>query len=179
MNACANAKWKPTRTRRHVTRHKTMIIPYIPSASAQVKYVMFRDTRSKEWTFACGGKKLRETEVECGNRELCEESNGIFRNVLRKGDIPEWVFFTTERTKEEKRKDTKDCIVVTMKYTVYFVEVPDLDYPSMFHNSSFKNDETDDCILVPKGKKGTEVTAGSIETLNVWSFMKNEVIKYL
>ena len=155
----------------HVTRHKSIVIPYIRThVSGAIKYIMFKDTNSGDYTFACGGKKLRETNVECGNRELHEESNCILYKVLHENQRPDRVFFGTNRSREERMKDHRENIIVTMKYCVYFVQVQDKDYNYLFHKSEKKNSETNDCIVVSKDE---------IRNINIWEFMGKEIIPYL
>jgi hypothetical protein len=111
-----------------------------------------RDTRNEEYTFACGGRKVRETDVESGNRELNEESNNLFYKVMNENRRPDRIIFSTRRSKSERLKDHNEKIIVTMRYCIFYVEVQNEDYKYLFHNSSFKNDETDDCIVVSKSE---------------------------
>jgi len=130
---------------------------------------MFRDAKYKEYTYACGGRKAYETAVQGGNRELFEESNGMFENILKE-DCRENVFFGSKRSREERRKDHREGIIVTMKYSIFFVEVVDEDYHKYFATSLSKNSETDECIVVTKDE---------IPSLKTWDYLCDEVYPML
>jgi hypothetical protein len=156
-------------TKTPVLRYKSVVVPYVKGSDGLHRYVMFRDSTYKEYTFACGGKKLRETPEECGNRELFEESNGMFDNLVKAGDSCQ-IFFANDRSKEERRKDHREGIVVTMKYFVYFKEVVDEDYHCLFHSSSEKNSETDDCVSITKEQ---------MRYYKTWKFLFEKINSFL
>jgi hypothetical protein len=152
------------------TRYKTVVIPYVKIDDAY-EYVMFRDSNYKEYTFACGGKKQRETYDECGNRELYEESNGIFNGLLTPCDVPITTIISKSRSRNERLKDIQEGVIVTMNYIVYCIEVIDKDYPHMFHASKLRNSETDDCVVVSKREM--------IDNMRVWPFMLDNIVPLL
>jgi len=145
---------------RFLVRHKCIIIPYILRNNRK-HFVLIKDSRYDELSFVCGGKKLDESFIECANRELIEESNGIFDRILTLKDKPFHTFDTTNGK-------IKDNVNFTLRYHVFMKQVKNANYPSLFHQSSMKNDETNDLVVLTKreilGKK------------NVWDLVRKRIL---
>jgi hypothetical protein len=181
-------------------RYKSIVIPYIKTKDNDKtyrSYVLVKDKTFKDLTFVVGGCKQKEipkksvrdstfyTDYDsyktCALRELEQESRGVFGNVSKKALKQGFKFSSNERFNDEKNKDAEEGVVVTMRYTVYYLPL-DLsekafkDIVKQFKNTKpKKNDpeynETSDIVL--KTKSELE------ESKKLWSFMKERVLPKL
>lgn len=65
--------------------HKAIAIPVIYTDDGDLKFLIVKDKRFKEWTFVSGGCRKREmfNPIRCALRELEEETRGILN--LKRG----------------------------------------------------------------------------------------------
>lgn len=173
-------------------RYKTVVIPVVNG-----EYVVVEDKKYKELTFVVGGCKLKEiggkplpkavfdkdynSFKSCALRELKEETRGALGNIkpeqLRRG----FKFSSRDRSTAELKKDEKEGWVVTMRYTVYYL---DLDIPATkfstiqrrFRNAPVKRKEdmeTQRILLVSKDDLESDKKG------KMWRFMKDNVLSKL
>lgn len=172
---------------RHEYRYKSVVIPVIKDA-----YVLVKDATYNELTFITGGCKLREISsngniqhshfekdyvsyTTCALRELKEETRGVFGHVSSNALVPGFKFISTNRSKTELAKDKRDGVIVTMRYTVYFLH---LDIPKskfklireLFHRTKTVDGETSDIVLKTKSE---------LKDARMWRFMKDHVLRRL
>ena len=102
-------------------RHKGIAI-LVSFVDDKPKFLTMRDRRFREWLFVTGGCRKREVfnPLRCALRELEEETRGVIS--LKKGRFSYFKFTTKDRSKEEKYKDLRDGIDVTLVYHVYVIE---------------------------------------------------------
>jgi len=106
---------------RVVTRKKTLVIPYISQPNGNHLLLLVRDTRSAEYAFVTGGCKQIENPLDCAQRELAEETNGLFRLNYKNTMVHMTSFETWFRPEEHKRQDKSQNITVKTVYqTVLF-----------------------------------------------------------
>lgn len=176
---------------RHEYRYKSVVIPVIKGTNVDA-YVLVKDANYNELTFIVGGCKLRElpntnrvrfdkdyaSYTTCALRELKEETRGVFGNVSRDALVPGFKFSSNDRSKAELAKDRRDGVVVTMRYTVYFlpITIPKSAFKVIreaFHKMTPKNPndaETSDIVLKTKEE---------LKNARMWRFMKDHVLRKL
>jgi hypothetical protein len=169
---------------RHEYRYKSVVIPVIKDA-----YILVKDAKYNELTFVIGGCKLREipknghskfdndytSYTTCALRELKEETRGVFGSMSNDALVPGFKFSSTNRSKSEFAKDKRDGVIVTMRYTVYFLH---LDIPKskfklirdFFHQTKTVDGETSDIVLKTKVE---------LKDARMWRFMKEHVLHKL
>jgi len=134
---------------RIVTRRKVLIIPSIGE-----KVLMVKDVRTDEWGFISGGVKKKESSFQAAERELAEETSGLFTKIdASKSKIN--VFYTLYRPPELLKIDKARREIVRSMYTVYMYEMESL--PTLSH--FFPNKEVNDIQIKPYR-----------EFSNVWTF---------
>ncbi len=177
---------------RQVYSYKSVVIPYIETTynnKTYRSYVLVKDAKYKELTFVVGGCKLREISSNadakfysdyesyktCALRELKEETRSVFGNVHMNELVTGFKFSSKDRSVAEFTKDKKDRVVVTMRYTVYFLplDIPKKAFYNIkgrFNKTIPENDETSDIVLKTKSE---------LQKANVWDFMKINVLRRL
>ena len=108
-------------TLRKEERHKGIAIP-VSFVDDKPRFLTMRDRRFKEWLFVTGGCRKREVfnPLRCALRELEEETRGVIS--LKKGRFSYFKFTSKDRSNEEKEKDIRDGIEITLVYHVYVIE---------------------------------------------------------
>jgi len=101
---------------RIVTRKKTLVIPYITQPDGNHLLLLVRDTRSAEYAFVTGGCKQIENPLDCAQRELAEETNGIFRLNYKNTMMHMTSFETWFRPEEHKKQDKHQNLMVKTIY---------------------------------------------------------------
>ena len=170
--------WRPnTRNKappRQVFRYKAVVIPQIGN-----KYIVVRDSVSKDITFVVGGCKKSETSAAtCASRELYEETHGIV-DVELNNDMIRFTFRNTGRSRAELAKDKRENVFVTMIYNVFIV--PFGKYVGGFDNVKKKFNAKTEGL----SKNMLETNAiylkskDELERSNMWKFMKENVLHRL
>jgi hypothetical protein len=151
-------------------------------------YVLVKDAKYNELTFIVGGCKLREigkdnlfetdysSYTKCALRELNEETRGVFQNVSSEHLVNGFKFASNNRSKKELEKDKREGVIVTMRYTVYFLPM-DIrkDQFKFLRNQFHANEPTD-------GGETSDIvikTKRELEKANMWRFMKDNVLHKL
>lgn len=170
-------------------RYKSVVIPVIKGTNVDA-YVLVKDATYNELTFIVGGCKLLElpkttrfetdyaSYTNCALRELKEETRGVFGKVSPDALVPGFKFSSNDRSKTELAKDMRDGVVVTMRYTVYFLPltIPKSAFKVIreaFHKMTPKNPddaETSDIVLKTKEE---------LKDARMWRFMKDHVLRKL
>jgi len=143
---------------REVTRIKTIVVPYIDMPNGNHLLLLVRDKRSGEYAFVTGGCKKNENSFMCGQRELQEETNGLFQFDLAKTPVKMESFYTAFRPEEHKRQDQKQNIHVRTFYHMILYPVEDSMYK--FHSQ-----------IIPNNKEVTELRFFALRDLTQ-HFMK-------
>jgi len=110
---------------RIVTRKKSLVIPYIRQTDGNHLLLLVRDTRSKEYAFVTGGCKQIENPLDCAQRELAEETNGLFRLNYKNTMVHMASFETMFRPEEHKKQDKQQNINVRTIYQMVLFPVTD------------------------------------------------------
>ena len=122
---------------RMVTRKKVLIIPYI--GQNMEKVLMVSDVKTNEWGFISGGVKKHESSFQAAERELTEETSGIFRNIdVRRSKVD--VFYTLYRPPELLKIDKTRNEIVRSMYTVYMYELDEVPPLGQFVSNKEVND---------------------------------------
>ena len=171
----------------HQDRYKSVVIPVLKN-----KYIVVEDKTYKELTFVVGGCKLREIGgsmltknrfekdysvfKKCALRELEEETRGALGNIHPLQLRPAFKFSSRDRSHAELKKDFKENVIVTMRYTVFYLFLDDQDFSVIQRrfNRGPKNTrnqrETKAILLVSKSELVNN-TKGKM-----WRFMKEYVL---
>lgn len=147
-------------------RRKVLVVPYVFLPSNKIKLVMFKDTQTGEWTLMSGGCKQKESFLECGHRELSEESN----NAVEFSKIYDTFAFTTSyRPPRFQLEDETKGLKILSKYTVYLFEISCAQF-NMYCKNYYKT----------KNKETTDMKLCDIDKIakdpSVWEFIRKTCI---
>lgn len=156
---------------RIITRKKVLVVPYT-FLNDKIRFLMFQDTNSKDWTLMSGGCKTNENAYDSAKRELLEESNGTLNLPLQ---YEYFTFWTNYRPWHMHVKEKKKGVKVLSLYHVFLYEFKESEfnlYKETYHNSLIKNKETSNMALfsfsdiLDKNKQ-------------VWDFIRDISVPYL
>jgi len=155
----------------HEYRYKAIVIPII-----KTKYVVVKDSKFNEMTFVVGGCKRNEHVINCGLRELYEETRGVFGEILPCHLNHFFTFESRNRSKQELATDKRQKVFVTIVYHVFKLDLQNLAYSnfenlqSMYNSRISQNKETDGIFLLTKKE---------LQSARMWRFMKDNVLPKL
>ena len=124
-------------------------------------FLIVKDTKHDEWTFVCGGCKLRETNTDAASRELKEETKGAI-DIEVQSETCTMCFLHN------------DCFY----YTVYFVNLNDYN----IHKENVENliKTYKECTMRKKEYNETcdisFVSRNDLNKVDMWSFMRNHIV---
>jgi 8-oxo-dGTP pyrophosphatase MutT (NUDIX family) len=142
---------------RMVHRRKVLVIPYIND-----KVLMVKDALHKEWGFISGGVKQREHPIRAAERELYEETSGLFNNIPNK-EMTFFTFQTNHRPPELLEKDEHRGEQVSSTYYVYIFHIHD------DNTTTFRPNKEVDALSIDRYSNFT----------NRWEFCDNIVVPEL
>ena len=110
-------------TRKYITRHKVLVVPYVihPSTN-EIYYIMVKDRKTGEWGFVSGGVKKGEYAVDAADRELQEESSNLLHLPSK---YNKYMFTSSYRPSELAKIDERRQEVVRSSYTMFMYRMND------------------------------------------------------
>lgn len=158
-----------------VVRRKVIVVPFARDGEDDVKFMVVKDRKNKEWTFVTGGCKARETDVQAAQRELLEETRGVLDLVFDPSIASSFRFKTTYRDAKELADDGARNEQVVTTYTVFAVDITGIDLEGA--KRSFRSTKATQ-------RSWNENTDMNFETLDsfsnkahVWKFIREHVLK--
>ena len=159
-------------------RYKSVIVPYAVLPGNDIRFILFKDTNSGDWTFVSGGCKQREDPYICATRELFEESKR--KLVMSEAcSVTSFVFDSLYRPRAHVIDDKKRNLKIVTRHVVYLVHTPFttlgqlLKYQQRYRKSVVSRkkkefNETTDVMFATLGELSTSV--------KMWEFMQYEVV---
>lgn len=164
-------------------RKKVLIVPYLrqldKTGNDIVRLVIFRDTKTGEWTLLSGGCKMKEDYVECAIRETHEETYGSFHlDKFNKDCFSNFRFITDYRpeelrTKDKDRRILSEYFVLACEITHKEYEACKNEYMQLLEQQKYPG-ETQGVSLYDTRRGEKE---GGAEKL--WDFMEQECIGHV
>lgn len=158
-----------------VVRRKVIVVPFARDGDDNIKFMVVKDRKNKEWTFVTGGCKARETDVQAAQRELLEETRGVLDLDLAASSASSFRFKTTYRDARELADDRVRNEQVVTTYSVFAVDITGIDLEDA--KKSFRTTKASQ-------RSWNENTDMNFETLDsfsnkahVWKFIREHVLK--
>lgn len=162
---------------RVVVRRKVIVVPFIRTPGDNLRFLVVKDRKSKEWTFITGGCKARESDDAAALRELTEETRNVvdFTPSFRAAHVNAFHFRTTYRERKELIEDRARNERVVTDYAVYAIDV----------TNTIEVDALKRAFRNAKHMRGAfnENTDLNFETLesfsnktHVWNFIRDHVL---
>lgn len=146
-----------------VTRRKVLVVPYIGDNLSTARILMVKDLKTGEQGLISGGIKRKETPYEAAEREMSEETSGLFTKF--KSKPVSFTFTTLYRPPELMKIDHARREIVRSFYTIFLYEIP-------YFHVSLNN-------FVPN-KEVSAIRMGKFDDFeNVWSFCTDVFNKFL
>lgn len=146
-----------------VTRRKVLVVPYIGDNMSTAKILMVKDLKTGEQGLISGGIKRKETPYQAAEREMSEETSGLFTKF--KSKPISFTFTTLYRPPELMKIDHSRQEIVRSFYTIFLYEIP-------YFHVSLNN-------FVPN-KEVSAIRMGKFDDFeNVWSFCTDVFNKFL
>lgn len=153
----------PSKELNRKIRRKVLIIPYCKN-----KILMVRDIKTGEWGFISGGVKKNESFYQAANRELREETSGVFKSIGN--TYKNFMFKTWYRPCDMLAVDRKRREVIESLYMVYIFKLPQFQKSLLSH-------------FVPNNEVNELCISEFSSVENVWDFCvdiyNNRLIKRL
>ena len=157
-----------------VVRRKVIVIPFARHHE-DIKFLVVKDRKNKEWTFVTGGCKAKESDVQAAQRELLEETRGVLNLDFGTCGASSFRFKTTYRDAKELSDDRLRNETVVTTYSVFAVDISGIDLEHA--KRSFRGTKATQ-------RSWNENTDMNFETLDsfsnkahVWKFIREHVLK--
>lgn len=164
---------------RKVTFPKSVVVPYVRLfPSNEIRFLMFQDTKSSDWSFVSGGCKKTEDAYTCANRELYEESK---RTLEMKHMVNMFSYqFTSKWAPPEHKKQHLDRkLDVTTHFNVFIVKLPFVTEQQLSAFVSAYRKKSKKAGVFDETKDAAFLTVPEViyqRTHRIWEFMNAEII---
>jgi 8-oxo-dGTP pyrophosphatase MutT (NUDIX family) len=157
-----------------VVRRKVIVVPFAKDGD-DIKFMVVKDRKNKEWTFVTGGCKARESDAQAAQRELCEETRGVLDLDFEDRSASSFRFKTTYRDAKELADDRARNEQVVTTYSVYAVDITGIDFEDA--KRSFRGTKA----IQRAWNENTDLNFETLESFSnkahVWKFIRDHVLE--